>query len=576
MGLLNSALHVGRNALLGYQGAIQVVGNNISSAGSSDYTRLSPDLSPVQGSLQLNGLQPGAGVVLSDIQRNVDTAIESRVRLAIGDAQAAQARQATATQMEGLFTDLTGTGAVEKLTTFLHTFDDLQNTPEDTSSRDLVISSGASLAQSLQDLRAQLGALGEDTDSQIAPLVERADVIAQDIAAINSRITTSEALSAGEATGLRDQRDAMLRELSELFDVSTRLQPDGTVNVYVGSETLVQGSVSRGLIAETESDGEFVRTAVRFADTGAEMDIRGGRLDGLIESRDEIAYGRIESIDELAAAVIEEVNRIHADGQGTVGYTEVTGTNPVLDADATLDSSAAGLGFPPTNGSFLMTVTDDASGTPTTHRIEIDLDGIGTDTTLNSLAADINATDSGVTATVTADNRLSLIADDGVSFTFGHDGQIAQSDTSGTLSALGINTFFTGTGAQDIEVNETLIGQPGLLAAATTFHTGDGTNATQIAALDTAGVERLGGGSLNDFYNTILNSAASIASTANEDVESTDAVLLSLTAQRESISGVNLDEEAIALLKYERSFQGASRYVSVVNDLLEQLVALIR
>ena len=84
MGLLNSALNIGRTALLGYQGALQVIGNNISSAGTENYTRLTPQLSPLQGDTLTGNLKPGAGVALSGIQRNIDEALESRVRLAIG------------------------------------------------------------------------------------------------------------------------------------------------------------------------------------------------------------------------------------------------------------------------------------------------------------------------------------------------------------------------------------------------------------------------------------------------------------------------------------------------------------
>jgi len=66
------------------------------------------------------------------------------------------------------------------------------------------------------------------------------------------------------------------------------------------------------------------------------------------------------------------------------------------------------------------------------------------------------------------------------------------------------------------------------------------------------------------------------AASANGDLEASAAVLTSLQSQKEAISGVNLDEEAIALLKYERAFQGATRFVRVVDDLLAELVALVR
>jgi len=576
MGLLNSALQIGRSALLSYQGALQTVGSNISSAGSPDYTRLAPHLDPIQGSLVANEFQPGAGVALTHIQRYLDEALEGRLRLAIGGQESAGARQTTLAQVESFFDDFSGAGVASRLTDFFRRFDDLQNTPEDMAIRELVISGGAGLAGALHGLRGQLGELGEDIDGQIAELVAQADDIATGIARLNSEITTSEAGRRGHATALRDQRDALLRDLSEIFDVTVREEPDGSINVYVGSEALIQGGGSRGLLAVTESDGDFQRTSVRFTDTNQQIEVRGGRLEGLIAARDHDAYGRIAVLDELATALIGDVNRIHADGQGLAGFRELVGSFDVLATDAALDSGAAGLGYPPQSGSFYITVSDDATHTPVAYRIDIAMDGQGGGTTLDSLIADLNAQVSGLTASATSDKRLSLSAADGFSFTFGYDGQQGRADTSHVLAALGMNTFFTGSDARNIAVNETIQNDPSLLAAATVFLPGDGANAGRIAALDVAGSGTLGGVSILEFHNSMANSVAAAAAAANGDLEASAAVFSSLQSQKEAISGVNLDEEAIALLKYERAFQGATRFVRVVDDLLAELVALVR
>jgi flagellar hook-associated protein 1 FlgK len=87
---------------------------------------------------------------------------------------------------------------------------------------------------------------------------------------------------------------------------------------------------------------------------------------------------------------------------------------------------------------------------------------------------------------------------------------------------------------------------------------------------------RFGDVSLNDFYSSISNAAAVSAAGANANLEAASSVLSSLQAQKESVSGVNLDEEAISLLKFERSFQGAARFVSAVDEMLGELVTLIR
>ncbi len=582
MGLMNSALQIGRNAILSYQSALQVVGSNISSVGSPDYTRLTPQLDPLQGPALAGGMQPGAGVALTGIQRNLDETLEARIRLAIGEQESLLVQQSALAQTEALFENIGGTGVVSRLTDFFNSFDNLQNTPEDLAVRGLTITQGTLLAESLHVLRGQLAQLGENLDQQVADLISRSDGLAQDIAGLNEEISRAEAGVEGQATGLRDQRDALLRELSEIVDVSVQEQPDGALNVYIGSEALVQGNFSRGLIVVTESDGEFTRSSIRFADDNAHVNPRGGRLEGLVAARDEQAYGRIQAIDELTAAIIAEVNRIHADGQGLSAMTSVTGSYDLLSTDAALNSSAAGLPFPPENGSFYVTVTDEATGTPVAYLIDVNLPplagatGLEDATTLESLVADINAQVQGAAASITSGNRLSLTADDGYSFTFGHDGQQPREDTSGVLAALGINTFFTGRDARDIAVNEVVVEQPALLSSSSIFLTGDGTTAGRIAGLATATSARLGGETIAGFYNSLASSVAVTAFGVNEAAEAASAVRSSLQAQKESVSGVSLDEEAIALLKFQRAFQGASRFVSVVDDLLKELIALIR
>ncbi|MFH1111354.1 MAG: flagellar hook-associated protein FlgK [Planctomycetota bacterium] len=575
MGLLNSALQIGRSALLSYQGALQTVGSNISSAGSPDYTRLAPQLDPLQGSLVANDPSPGAGVALTDIQRYLDEGLEGRVRLAIGGQESATARQTALAQVESFFDDSSGAGLSTQLGAFFSRFNDVQNTPEDPAIRELAVAGGASLAESLHSIRGQLGKLGEDLDGQIGDIVSHADDLAKEIAELNSEITTGEAGRRGQATALRDQRDAKLRELSQLFDVTVREEPDGSINVYVGSEALVQGGISRGLVAVTETDGGFERTSVRFADTNQQVEIRGGRLQGLMTARDQNAYGQIEALDQLAAALIQDVNRIHADGQGLTGFRDVTGSFDALATDAALDSDAAGLADRPQSGSFFMTVSDDATHTSVAYRVDVSLDGQGGGTTLDSLVSDINTQVTGVTASMTSDRRLKLTATDGFSFTFGYDGQQARADTSHVLAALGINTFFSGTDARNIAVNETVQSDPSLLAAATVFLAGDGANAGKVAELETAPSDRLDGAPIPAFYDSIANSVATNAAAANSDVQASGAVLSSLQSQKESVSGVNLDEEAIALLKYERAFQGATRFVRTVDDLLTELVSLL-
>lgn len=574
MGLLNSALHIGRSAIQASQGALQIAGNNISGATSPDYTRLTPQLDPLHGTPTAEGLQPGAGVALTGIRRNIDEALEGRLRIASAEFESALVQQASLAQLETFFDDINGSGVGANLSGLLGAFDDLANNPEDTAVRDLALAGATELVNSLHSLRRQLAQLSADADAQIDGVVREVNRLLENIAELNRQITRSEGGANGEDHALRDQRDGLLRELGQYFDITVRRQSNGAVNIYVGSESLVQGNTLRRLgIVRDVIDGA-PRTSVRFEDTNAQLAVRGGRLGGLIASRDEHGFRQIAELDRLAGAIIAEVNRIHADGQGMTGFTEVIGATSLLDATAALDSTAAGLGGV-TNGSFYLTTLDDATGTPTAYRIDVQIGGTA-GTSLAAIVDDINSRVTGVTASVTPDNRLSLTAADGFSFVFGYDGQAARSDTSGMLAALGVNTLFTGTDASDIAVNRTVLDRPELVAASSVFLSGDGINAARIAELDHVGSSLLDGTSLNGFYNRIANEVAVSTAEINDEAEAASGVFLSLSAQRESISGVNLDEEAVSLLKYQRSFQGAARFITVVDELIGELVAIIR
>ncbi|MEM9683597.1 MAG: flagellin hook IN motif-containing protein, partial [Pseudomonadota bacterium] len=110
----------------------------------------------------------------------------------------------------------------------------------------------------------------------------------------------------------------------------------------------------------------------------------------------------------------------------------------------------------------------------------------GPDTTLNDLAASINAV-AGVSASVSPDGRLAIVGDTAdtlVSFT---------DDSSNVLASLGINGFFEGSDAFDIAVNQTVLSDPSLLAAGQERLAGDNRNALELAALRDKPLEALEG-----------------------------------------------------------------------------------
>jgi flagellar hook-associated protein 1 FlgK len=295
-----------------------------------------------------------------------------------------------------------------------------------------------------------------------------------------------------------------------------------------------------------------------------------GRIAGIIRARDQYMVEQVQRLDQLAGGLIYEVNRIHSTGVGLVGYTEMQSNYAALDPAQPLNSSQAGLPFPLQNGTFIVKVRDTGSGQIITRQVEVDLDGLnGDDTTLNTLAADLDGVP-GINARVLADNRLEVTAEGGREFWF-------TEDTSGGLAALGLGAFFSGTTAADIDIDPDIRSDVRLIASSASGELLDGSIAGAIAGL--ASPERtsrlLQNQSIQDFHASSMERLAVQTASAVSEAESADSIHQALVAQRESISGVSLDEEAINLAQYERAYQGATRYLTVLDNLTTELLALL-
>lgn len=565
MALLGASFQIGRSALAAYQSAISIAGQNIANLGNADYTRQTGRLSAVAGGTTLSGVAAGGGVTLSGLDRKVDNAVESRLRLAYGSRAASETRYGVLNKIESLYNELSDYDLSTELAGFFNSFSELQNDPQETTARNLVLSSADTVAKTLQRQRSALLEEATAINQSIEQNVEQANAIASEVASLNELIVIQESRGQGFSASLRDRRDTLLRDLGELMDIDVREQGDGAVNVYVGSEPLVEYARSRGLKVETVLEDGLELADVRFADNNGQVIIRDGRLAAQLGARDEQLLGQVENLDQLARGLIYEVNRLQSTGRGLTGYTSLTGAYAVNDADASL--SDAGLTFPIENGSFVVHLRDQDSGQEVTRLIEIDLDGIGTDSSLNSLAADLNGVP-GLSASVTSDGRLQLDAAAGSEVWFSED-------SAGALAALGVGAFFTGTDAATIAVSGDVAGDSRLIAASLTGAAGDGDNAGRLAELGETASNLLGHQSIQDFQANYVTQVGIEASAALNEYEASDAVYSSLVAQRESISGVSLDEEAINLARYEQAYQGAARYLSVLDTLSAEVMALV-
>jgi len=575
---LTSSLLIGRSALAASQIAIRVTGDNIANAATPGYNRRIATISPIQGEVAADGLYYGRGVQVTSINRRIEEALVARIRTSVSQEEAARVNQDLLSQIESLTSDLNGAGVSGNLEELFDAFSELANNPASTATRSLIIESAQTVAQYVQRLRLDLVETRNQIDVQVEANVERANELLSDIATLNEAIVTSEQGGAQNAA-LRDQRDAAVGELAVYMDVSVTEQQNGSFDIYVGSTPIVTGSTARGLKTLSIDVAGEPTLFIATVDRETKLSITAGRIGALLDQRAGDLDTTISNLDDLASNLIYEVNRLHSQGRPLGGLTSSLAERRVPSADQTLafndpaNATFADLPFAATNGSFEVIVRNTATGAEQRVSISVDLDGIDNtgaagfadDASLASIVADLNAV-ADLSATVSASGQVQLDSSPGFEFSFAND-------TSGVLTTLGINTFFTGVDAQDIGVRQELIDDPLLLAAGVTE--GSNETALAIAQLRDGPVESAGGVSLTRQWSQTIERIAVKTSAAGARAAAAGDVRLSLESQQAAISGVSIDEESINLITFQRQYQAAAQFITVIDEMTGILLSLL-
>jgi flagellar hook-associated protein 1 len=563
---LSGSIQLAATALRANDIALQVVGQNIANANTPGYLRETANFIP--GPTQSDGaLVQGTGVEIVSVTQQVDKFLESRLRNATADQAGADTLKSTYTDLENIVGGLnSGANLSSAMNQFFSSISNVLNQPQDSTSRQQVVLQGQALAQSINNMATQTVQLRSSIDDQISSMAADINRLTTQIAKLNTQI---EQVTAGgqlpsDASGLSDQRNQALSNLAQLIGIQVNQQNDGTMSVYIGGNYLVdEGSSQRVIVAHSADRGIPIST-LEIAGSNALLAPSSGQLNGLISSRDDVLGGFLDDLNSFAGTFTNEFNKVYSGGQGMSAYTQTTSLNAASSADAPINK--VGLPFAPVNGSFQVIVQNKQTGISTTTNIPVSLLGSGQTTTLNSLAASIHKL-TGLSTQVNNGKLTISAADDNTQFAFG-------TDTSGTLAALGINTFFTGSQAGSIGVNSTLQHDSTKFAASSKGIGTDTTNAQTLAGFLTLPLSTQSGATVQSLYNSITTTITQASASATASANAADTLQSTLASKQTAVSGVNIDEEVINMMNYQQAYQASAKYVSTLDSLLQMLVKL--
>jgi flagellar hook-associated protein 1 FlgK len=563
---LFSSIQIANNALIAAQLGLQVTSNNVANANTPGYIRQELVLTPAP-TQRYGGLLLGLGVSVSAVIQQTDRFLEERVRNAGSDLANSEAQESAYAQLESLIGELSDTDLSTSLSNFFNSIHDILNQPDSVSVRNLAVLQGRTLTDDVRRLDQRVREIRTEVNNRVAGAADRINSLLDEVAKLNVQISIAEGGNtlASDAVGLRDRRSQALKQLSSIIDIQAVEQETGDVTVFSGGDFLVFQGTIRPVKTVINTDGDLNAYDIRLEETDAPIASASGELAGLITARDSILGGFLDQLNTFTRNLTFEFNKLYTSGQGLVGLADVTGEFAVADTSTSLDQ--AGLSFTPVNGSFEVLVRNQQTGLTTTTQIRVDLNGLDEDTSLDDLAAALNDID-GISAVITPNRRLQIKGDSSL-VTFGF-----ANDTSGALAALGLNTFFTGSGSTDIGVNSIVKDDPAKFAASGGGIAEDTAIAVQLANLLNAPLASLNGSNLAVQYDRVIGEVTQGAAVTKSVAEGFRSFHGTLEGQLLAIQGVNIDEEAIRMISYQRAFQASARVVSTINELLETLVNL--
>ncbi len=532
-------LDIGKTALYVNMKALNIISHNIANINTPGFSRQEAVLTTMSPVFGKGGLI-GRGVAFLGIRRSYEEFIESQLLKQHQNYGRSYSLIETYSRIEQIFNEAQNFGLSKSFNDYFNAWHEVATNPESSPQRVVLLQSSHALVDAAkkieQDLLDNLKYINEEIDN----LISRINKLAINIASLNEKILETEAGSPNSAHDYRDQRQVYLNQLSELIDISTYEDDLGSITVMVGMRNLVYGVKTNPLSTtlNDNSDKELILDGINVTKY-----IEKGRMGGLLDARDDIQNNIQYKFRRLIASIIKEINLVHRSGYG-------------------LDSSNLNDFFIP----FSLFTKDFSDGADITAAIadyaQVTLDEY--DVTFDS-ASNYYVTNRGTGSIVATGAYVSgnSISFEGINITI-----------TGTVAAR--DKFFISPLTQSVKNFGVAISDPSKIAASsnTAGLPANNENALAIIQLSQNQINDLGNLTYTNYYRGIISETASFASASRDSFSFEENLLMEISKRRESISGVSLDEEAINLVKFQRSYEAAAKMIKVTDELLQTILNL--
>ncbi len=626
-------MSTGISGLLASQFALNTTSHNISNVNTAGYTRQMTDF----GARIPQRVGPafiGSGVDLVGVRRLYDQYLTTQVR----EATSGQGRLIALNELSGRIDNLladSSTGLQPALDRFFGGLNDLANHPADTATRQAVLGQANALTTRLHTLANRLDSMGRETEQRIGDEVGQINQLGASIAKLNVQIQQAQA-GGPPPNDLLDKRDELVRQLSEHVGISVVAQDGNQLNVFIGNgQTLVLGGNASTFKAVQNS---FDATRMDIAGPGGTVvtsQIGGGSLGGLLDFRRDVLDPTRNALGRAAVAIGTAFNEQHRAGidlngqfggdffsipaPTVFGNSNNTGTATVSASVADVaglttsdyrlrydgaswsalrsDGSAValtgtgtpgdpfladGLAFVVGGGAaaagdtFLIRPTQAAAGGIGVLITDVSRIAAASPVTASAASANIGSgAINGIRVTDASNPDLlgpsTILFSDPTTYTVFN---ASNATTSGPF-AYTPGTPISGAG-WELDLGGSPLAGDQFQVSANSAGVGDNTNALALAGIATLGVLDSGNSTITNAYGQLVAGVGQVTQQAQSGLDAQTALLNQSVQSQQNISGVNLDEEAANLIKFQQSYQAAAQVINVASALFDSLLAAVR
>lgn len=624
---MSSVLSTGTSALLAFQRALATTSHNVANIKTPGYSRQKVDFATADPQNYGYG-DVGNGTRITDVRRVADQLAISRLLDGSGELARLKQLSTMADRVDAMFSD-TATNVAGVWSNFFDSVSGLSSNASGSADRQNMLDSGKTLANRFQQLNTQLNNLNGEVNNGLIAGATEINRLAQEIAQLNGSIGGNAATAAPD---LLDRRDQLIANLVGYTGGTAVMQDGGLMNVYTaGGQALVVGTTASKVTTVTDPY-QPERLQLALESQGQKITIEGktlgGQIGGLLEFRDTVLTPAQAELGKLAIGMASSFNDVHrqgADLYGNMGGDFFTIGNPRITANSanagTASMSASFGDLSKLDGQNIVMKFDGTQWQATRADTGAAIPMTGAGTAADPLV--LNGVSLVMSGTPAKDDRFLLQPTAGVAGSMA----VAITDTSRIAAAAPIKGTAamanTGTGkltgvkvtdpdnaalrnpaavvfisateytidggppntytaGQTITANGWSFVLDGAPKTGDTFNIGptpagssDNSNALLLAKVEQAKTFNAGTVTLSGALGGLTTQVGAAARSAEYSLMAQQVITDQAQAARDSISGVNLDEEASDMLRLQQAYQAASQLISTADNMFQTILGAV-